>query len=713
PAPPPPAPPEVEVPAPESSAATTPAPTDAESPASESPESPAPTEEAPAPAPPDVEAESDDPAVTVTTVGELQAGGELPEDHQDDERQEDGAFPVGLVAGGIGVAGLVIALDRARRAQLRRRRPRQAIALPGPELAHTESVLRAGADVDGARLVDAALRAAAATAGSAGLPPFRWVEATPDEVVLVLADAAAPSAGFVAEAPDRWRTAVGYEQLAAAGSTVAAPAPLLSVVGATAGGAEVLVDLESHGVVTVAADHDRGTAWLRAVAVSVATAPWAVQPRVLLVGLDDGLARLPSIEAVDTGLGDALDLAEAHASRIDALLTGLACGTTAQARAAGATPDAWEPLLVVSAVPPHELDLARLRALAARRGRSVAVVCPQGDVPAVGTLCRIDGAGLLRLEGVDTLVLARGLDPHAVAAVELLEHAEQAEPVDLPTRDPVPTHPTQPDTDPPPRLDDLLVRADVLVRVLGEVQVVQRQDDGTEAPLAVGRQKGLEAICYLALREATVDREDLEIALFPSGAHAVKTFQNAVTAARKALTERLFPAPEGGRYALDERVTSDYALFAQLAEHAEATDDPVLAAELLAEALTLVTGEPFTGAGRGFGWIGPHRGAIVAQVVDAADELAEIRLEAGDWRGAEWAARQGLRAFPCDERMYRILMRSAHAAGNVPGVHRAYRELCTAVADPDDGVEPHDSVHPETVALLEQLTSRAPRTSTA
>ena len=573
--------------------------------------------------------------------------------------------------------------------------------------------MRAGADVDGARLVDAALRAAAATAGAEGLPPLRWVEATADDVVVVLEEPAAPSAGFVAEAPDRWRTAVGHEQLAAAGASVAAPAPLLSVVGVTADGADVLVDLEAHGVVTVAADEERRAAWLRAVAVSVATAPWAVQPRVLLLGLDDGLARLPSVEAVDTGLGDALDLAEAHASRIDALLAAIDCGTTAQARAAGATPDAWEPLLVVSAVPPHELDLARLRGLASRRGRSVAVVCPQGDVPAVGTLCRIDGAGLLRLEGVDTLVLARGLDRDDVGAVELLEHAEHAEPVE-PVEPPPPVgdrHPVDPSAPPPPRLDDLLSQADVLVRVLGEVQVVRRRADGTEEPLVVGRQKGLEAICYLALREATVDREDLEIALFPSGAHAVKTFQNAVTAARKALTEHLFPAPEGGRYALSDRVASDYAVFAQLVDHADGTDDPVVAADLIAEALTLVTGEPFTGAGRGFGWIGPHRGAIVAQVIDAADELAEIRLEAGDWRGAEWAARQGLRAFPCDERMYRILMRSAHAAGNVPGVHRAYRELCTAVADPDDGVEPDDSVHPETVALLEQLTTRTPRTS--
>ena len=82
-----------------------------------------------------------------------------------------------------------------------------------------------------------------------------------------------------------------------------------------------------------------------------------------------------------------------------------------------------------------------------------------------------------------------------------------------------------------------------------------------------------------------------------------------------------------------------------------------------------------------------------------------MRLASGDWRLAEWAARQALLAFPCDERMYRILMRSAATAGNIPAVERAFRELCAAIADPDDGVEPADTVHPDTVALLEELTS--------
>jgi DNA-binding SARP family transcriptional activator len=251
----------------------------------------------------------------------------------------------------------------------------------------------------------------------------------------------------------------------------------------------------------------------------------------------------------------------------------------------------------------------------------------------------------------------------------------------------------------------LLAGVDVIVRVLGEVEVVGRTGgrwDETRR-LEVARPKVLEVIAYLAVRDTAVEREDLEISLSPDGTGAPKTVYNLISAARKVLGDELFPVSDG-RYRLSERVVTDYALFYELIAQAGETGDRQVRAELLAESLDLVMGEPFTGAGRGFAWVGPHRGIIVAQVIDAAEELAEIHLAAGDWRAAEWAARKGLRAFPTDERMYRVLMRTASASGNVSGVHRVFRELGQVIADPDVGVAPEDSVHPETLALLEQLT---------
>jgi DNA-binding SARP family transcriptional activator len=263
---------------------------------------------------------------------------------------------------------------------------------------------------------------------------------------------------------------------------------------------------------------------------------------------------------------------------------------------------------------------------------------------------------------------------------------------------------------PTDRLAELLSEVDVLVRVFGEVTAVRVTGPGDEGETLVPtRQRALEAITYLALRESAVDREDLEISLFPTGANAAKTVYNTVSSARALLGDELFPPPEGGRYELMPTVVTDYGVFSELVSEADETEDALAAADLLHQALTLVRGEPFTGVGRSYAWVGPHRGMIVAQVVDAAEELAEVRLASGDWRSAEWAARQGLRAFPSDERMYRLLMRTARAAGNIPGVQRVFRELCDVLADPELGVEPEDTVHPETIELLEELTGARPR----
>jgi DNA-binding SARP family transcriptional activator len=159
----------------------------------------------------------------------------------------------------------------------------------------------------------------------------------------------------------------------------------------------------------------------------------------------------------------------------------------------------------------------------------------------------------------------------------------------------------------------------------------------------------------------------------------------------------------GGRYQLSERVASDYGLFHELVSEADETPDAGEAASLLAEALTLVRDEPFKGAANSYAWVAADRGIVVAQVVDAADELAEVRLAVGDWRGAEWAARRGLAACPSDERLYRQLALAAFGARNLAAVRRILRELLDAVADPDCGVEPEDTVHPETLAFFDEL----------
>ena len=648
--------------------------------------------------------------------------------------------PVGLAGGGVALAGALLLLERRRRAQQRHRRSGRVVPLPPSGLRTGEGRLRWGADVAGARLVDVALRAAAAGAGATGVPPLRWVEATPDLVTLVLVSPSPAPPGFAEVPPDRWVSTATVDALDAVASHASAPAPALVPIGTTEDGTELLVDLELSRVVTVHGAEGDVLGLLRSVVVAAATSPWSEQPRIVPVGLDPDLERLPGVQSTGS-LAAALDQAEEHADRTEAALRSLRCPSLAQARAVGATPEAWDPLVVVSAVPVHDPDdLRRVDALARRANTAVAVVTvPSLDGRPHGRAAVIGEHGWLQVDGVDEPVVPRHLhadDVHTLVglldgATSRTDEDPREAPADLAARRPPPPPPPTPESPdaaalghgdgdreapvaaPAPsrsRLAELMAGVEVMVRVLGEVEAV-RLPVGTEPDekLVPSRQRALEAISYLALRDSAVDREDLEISLFPAGANAAKTVYNTISSARALLGDRLFPPPEGGRYELSTAVVTDYGVFCELVAEADETDDAHVAADLLTEALGLVRGEPFTGVGRGYAWVGPHRGMIVAQVVDAAEELAEVRLATGDWRSAEWAARRGLRAFPSDERMYRLLMRTARAAGNIPGVQRVFRELCDVLADPDTGVEPEDTVHPETIELLEELTGSVDR----
>ena len=121
----------------------------------------------------------------------------------------------------------------------------------------------------------------------------------------------------------------------------------------------------------------------------------------------------------------------------------------------------------------------------------------------------------------------------------------------------------------------------------------------------------------------------------------------------------------------------------------------------------LVRGRPFSGLAKGE-WtvLEGFSATIESRIVDVAIRLAEHLLELGDLFGAEWALRRGLTAAPWDERLYRLLMTVADAAGNRGGVESALRSLGQAL---DWGGDPLDVVHPETAALYRRLTGRTGR----
>src|SRR5262249_10933804 len=154
----------------------------------------------------------------------------------------------GLLYGGVALAGALLIIERRRRAQMRHRARGRAIAMPPPEMAHDERQLRYGTDVDGARLLDVALRAAAAASGAAGLPPPRWAEAPRAMVSLPPAAPPPPPRGFLSAGPNVWTTSGPFDELAALAARRDMPTPTLIPLGSTVDGTEVLIELESSGV---------------------------------------------------------------------------------------------------------------------------------------------------------------------------------------------------------------------------------------------------------------------------------------------------------------------------------------------------------------------------------------------------------------------------------------------------------------------------------
>jgi len=237
---------------------------------------------------------------------------------------------------------------------------------------------------------------------------------------------------------------------------------------------------------------------------------------------------------------------------------------------------------------------------------------------------------------------------------------------------------------------------EVEVRVLGPVEVA-----GVARPFT--RAFAMELVVYLALHPdgATTDR--WSEALWPDRLMAAPSLHSTASAARRSLgvsangTDHL--PRSHGRLALGPGVTTDWARLQRLA----ARDTP---ADRRA-ALRLIRGRPFEGLRGGaaeWALLEGFVASIEAVVVDLAQRHADWCLETGDPASAEWAARQGLRVSAYDERLYRVLLRAADAAGHPAGVEAAFEELVRLVAE---DIEPLDAVHPETLELYRRLSRRA------
>jgi hypothetical protein len=619
-------------------------------------------------------------------------------------------LPLTPVGGGVVGAGVVNLLERMRRVQQRHRHEGGYIRLPDRSGREVEQRLRIGDGSATVHDVDRALRllvrAWSATGGDA--PAISGVRVHSDAIELVMGD------GGIGDLPDPFVPTAGggsflIDRDALSDSGPAgremkmgkAPLPLLATVGQGTNGV-VMVNLETLGSLVVGGDPAVCEGVVRCLALEFATSCWAADFDLVLVGFGAELERFERVTSAPDvpSLIRRLDHRRIGGS---ALLEATGYQSFAHARFVESS-DSWDPLVVICGPMTREPRLAELLEVASdpRLGSAIVSVGHRTDSSHVVTLSGAERPSSFDLLG--SILLPQRIGPDELDAVNLLlDTASNRESVlssdepyvNLPV--PMPVSGSEPDEDTPPVLGGEAHQVEVAV--LGPVEIRGAAREFTRAWAS-------ELVIYLALHPNGASNEAWATALWPDRLMAPSSLHSTASVARRSLGQSqdgLDHLPRShGRLALSKTVGTDWDRFVSLADSGHMDN--------WRSALELVRGRPFEGL-RSSDWpilegIGP---AIEAAVVDLSGRLAGACLRAGDPRGAEWAARKGLLASPYDERLYRMLLRAADAAGNPAGVESVMAELIKLVAD---DVEPLDSVHPNTMDLYRSLTRRRAPTVT-
>ncbi|MBW0134948.1 LysM peptidoglycan-binding domain-containing protein [Pseudonocardia abyssalis] len=682
-------------------------------------------------------------------------------DQTDQEPDKDVVAPAAIAAvSAIVLGGLATALRVRRRRQQRFRPARHRIAVP-PDTAGRVEWLTSQAPVDlTSAFLDAALRSLTLQEWDDATPSLRYVVLDRGQATLTLAEPAAPPAPFLGLDVDAWELDAEAElplPVNEAGG-YCAPFPVLVSV-ATDGERTLLVDLEQDVVTRVTGDGDRGAALMRHVVAELATARWAEDVEVLIVGLGDELVALDPdrLRTVET-LGHALDEVELCSSANRDLVARMGVGSVRDGRLRGVAADSWLPLVVIAAVDPAESDRRRLQSLAP--SGVVVVVADDADY---GVELYIDTDGRLGAPHLDdgpwrAADLSESIGAQLASVLgatgdpsEPVRPAPESEPwaegMDedgaLPDLPPLPVdRPTDPDESPPevdaeavrrlrivdhqdPRLDDDLAAWNAedshplvpMIAVLGGPAVRAPGPPPQARPSWF-----VEVLVYLSLHPAGVTAEKALTDLWPDGRRVnAATVRHAFYGARR-WAGRGWGGDAAAAFVSDMQTDSTYRLRGHLldwdlfrrlrkrgqaryaAGHSGAVKD-------YEAALALIRGPVLSGLRPGgYAWLNNHDQRhdlqIPGYIVDAAHELVDIALAAGDTTRARRAAERA-RAVDVDvafDQPLTDLMRIAHAEDN-----RAELELHAALLLDARGFEVPEELAPESFAVLNALLPAGPR----
>lgn len=559
-----------------------------------------------------------------------------------------------LLLGGLLSAMLVGALFAERRR-------RRGLALDGEDL-EAEVTLRVGADEERVRWLDRSLRGLSASCRAERVPlPQVYAATVSDEAIeLRVAPpvAVAPVPWSVLDGGSRWRLDRDADEPAEQGH---APYPGLVCLGRADDGADVLLDLESvAGAVTVTGSPTVAREVVSALAVQLATAPWADDQRVWAYDLSPVLADVGGspLHTIDDLTGHLNAWQRSSPGRPAQDVLGGRLG-----RHPGAAPE----YLVLGGLPGIAAG-AQLDALGPADTRGLGVV---SAVPVPGARWRlaIDDSGRLSVPLLDLEVDAVRLTADAADDLAaLFAKVRTDEPLDVRDRVAVPSPPYEHD-------DGHWRAAPIRVGVLGPVDVRSSgQLDPSRLDLAI------EVVVFLALQSAPVHPSVVGASVWPRGVTA-EVRDATIARVRDWLGDdadgnALLRETAEGRLHLASDVAVDWHAFCTLARRARDADAGT-ERELLRRALQLVRGELIARRPVArYSWLPRTRleRQVGDVVVDAAHRLAEMSFD-DDPAGAASACRAGLRLDPTSQLLWRDLLTAEDRNPDGPGTATVVDEM--------------------------------------
>jgi DNA-binding SARP family transcriptional activator len=508
--------------------------------------------------------------------------------------------------------------------------------------------------------------------------------------------------------------------------------PGLLTAGIAEDGGYLLVDLEYLRVTTVDGPADLADLVLATAAAELTTSQLAGWYDLILAGF-------PELEAVDgratscTSLDEALDLAASKAVALRRRLGDTGRADVRWRRLADPGDEDWALTLLVSRTPLSTAQMAMLLDLASDPGGIAALVpggtdAPEGHPAPASFRLETDPArpgGIvghvsplhadvwpqpLTRDDYEALasLFATAADLRDVAADEPPYDGSSWPPApDLigleepPARDPANLEgprPAPPEDDTPPGAaehpDEPDQRASLRIGVLGTFTVngapaaLQPAQSQLILALALNGPDGLSnaQLCYLLGADPDHPK--------PSDSLRQLIVRTRRQLGRAADGREWIEHLGAGQYALHPDAKFDWADFEELSERGLQDRDP----GCLRDALALIRGKPFTGCYHW--WLDlAFTETVRAQIVDAAEMLAELELAAGDPSASARAARTGLSGDATAEQLWRAVMRAEHAAGNLAGVREAWSRCLDTMTDIAADGEPH----PDTAALYQEL----------